>query len=161
MTMQNRIAVTTNTYHGKNHDEALEGMGLRCTTAINHCQPEKMATAVGTMDLWISLWQRFKKPGQFSREFHRQRKKDGNPIWLYTCAAPNPRTNFGLNNTQVPFFILDSWFRGAEGVMYYGGLHWPHAISRVRDGTGFAVRKKFRWCPRELLLFEKDIVRDG
>ena len=110
-------------------------MGLRCTTAINHCQPEKMATAVGMMDLWIPLWQRFKKPGQFSPEFHRQRKKDDNQIWLYTCAGANPRANFGLTNTQVPFLILDSWFRGAEGVMYYGGLYWSHAISRVKDGT--------------------------
>ena len=87
------------------------------------------------MDLWNPLWQRFKKPGQFSPEFHRQRKKDDNQIWLYTCAGANPRANFGLTNTQVPFLILDSWFRGAEGVMYYGGLYWSHAISRVKDGT--------------------------
>ena len=77
-----------------------------------------------------SLWQRFKKPGQFSPEFYRQRKKDDNQIWLYTCAGANPRANFGLSNTQVPYLILDSWSKGAEGVLYYGGLFWSHALDR-------------------------------
>ena len=105
-------------------------MGMKCTVAINHCAPQQMETAVGVMDLWIPLWQRFLRPNFFSREFYDERKKDGNPIWLYTCAGANPRANFGLSNTQVPYLILDSWSKGAEGVLYYGGLFWSHALDR-------------------------------
>jgi hypothetical protein len=111
--------------------------GLRLTVAINGYGVEHKAEAVGAMDVWMPLYNfylnRWGKPiadddpAMFSRQFRDQRHAAGEAIWPYVC-GPGPYAWSPRPRSQVRWLVLDTCMKGADGLTYYGGMVWSHAL---------------------------------
>jgi hypothetical protein len=111
--------------------------GVRMTVAINGYGVEHKHEAIGAMDHWIPLYNFFlnrwgksiadDEPTMFSRQFRDARHAAGETIWPYVC-GPGPYAWSPRPRSQVRWLVTDTYLKGADGLSYYGGLVWSHAL---------------------------------
>ena len=111
--------------------------GFKMSVAINGYGVFNKHLAVGTMGLWIPLYNFFVNrwgnpikdddPIHFSRKFRDERHADGEEIWPYVC-GPGPYAWSTRPRSQARYLILDAYMKGADGLSYYGGTCWSHAV---------------------------------
>jgi len=111
--------------------------GVRMTVAINGYGVFNRRLGVGTMGLWMPLYNfylnRWGKPIPdddaqcFSRVFREQRHAAGEAIWPYVC-GPGPYAWSTRERSQARFLIVDTFMKGADGLTYYGGAVWSHSL---------------------------------
>lgn len=110
--------------------------GLRMTVAINGYGVFNKQLGVGTMGLWIPLYNFYLNrwgnpiaeddPQHFSKKFRDARHAAGEPVWPYVC-GPGPYAWSARPRSQARFLILDTFMKGADGLSYYGGTVWSQA----------------------------------
>jgi hypothetical protein len=111
--------------------------GVRMTVAINGYGVFNRRLAVGTMGVWIPLYNfylnRWGKPIPeddaqcFSARFRDDRRAAGEEVWPYVC-GPGPYAWSSRPRSQARFLVLDTHMKGADGLSYYGGTVWSHAL---------------------------------
>ncbi len=111
--------------------------GVKMSVAINGFGVNNRRLAVGTMGLWIPLYNfylnRWGKPiadddaENFSKTFRDQRHAAGEPIWPYVC-GPGPYAWSPRPRSQARFLMLDTYMKGADGLTYYGGMVWSQTV---------------------------------
>ncbi|MCM8788517.1 MAG: DUF4091 domain-containing protein [Candidatus Omnitrophica bacterium] len=113
----------------------LKNSGFLITVCHNRADEQFTRKMIGTIDIWCPLWNRAitgwmgeilpdDEPSRFNRKFFNERKQAGEIIWNYTCATPY----FSLTRlpTEIYFYFWDSFNKGFDGVVYYGGGYWCH-----------------------------------
>ena len=138
------------------------------SVAINGYGVFNKHLAVGTMGFWIPLYNfylnRWGKPIadddpiHFSKKFRDERQAAGEEIWPYVC-GPGPYAWSTRPRSQARHLILDTYMKGADGLTYYGGMCWSHALDP-------AYRKKrkadlFNTDATFVSLFYPDYERNG
>jgi len=126
---------------------AFRAAGFRMTVAINGYGVYNKHLAVGTMDMWMPLfnfylnrWGRDVPPDApliFNRDFRDARLAAGDKIWPYVC-GPGPYAYGPRPRSRGRFLLLDAYMKGAHGVAYYGGLQWSHALDPAYRKTQLA-----------------------
>ena len=111
--------------------------GARMTVAINGYGVFNKRLGVGTMGLWIPLYNFYLNrwgdpipdddPLHFSKQFRDERQAAGEEIWPYVC-GPGPYAWSARPRSQARFLVLDTYMKGADGLTYYGGTVWSHAL---------------------------------
>jgi hypothetical protein len=117
--------------------ELYKRCGVRMSVAINGYGVFNKHLAVGTMGFWIPLYnfylRRWNQPIPdddfecFSRNFRDARRAAGEPVWPYVC-GPGPYAWSPRPRSQARFLMLDTYMQGADGLTYYGGMVWSHAL---------------------------------
>ena len=112
--------------------------GFRMSVAINGYGVFNKHLAVGTMGFWIPLYNFFLNRWghpiadddfiHFSKKFRDERQAAGEEIWPYVC-GPGPYAWSTRPRSQARYLILDTYMKGADGLSYYGGTCWSHALS--------------------------------
>lgn len=111
--------------------------GFKTTVAINGYGVFNKHLAVGTMDLWMPLFNFYLNrwgnpvppddPEMFNQNFRDARLKAGEQIWPYVC-GPGPYAFGPRGRSRGRFLLLDGYMKRAHGMTYYGGLVWSHAL---------------------------------
>jgi|GEM_PF-2547097 len=112
---------------------------LLTTVCHNKTDLESMSKIVGHIDIWCPLWNKaitswngrlvaHDSPAIFSQAFFDQRRKAGDTIWNYTCATPY--MSLTRLPTEMRFYLWDSYAKGFDGAVYYGGGYWSHMWGR-------------------------------
>ncbi len=111
--------------------------GFRMSVAINGYGVFNKHQGVGTMGFWIPLYNFYLNrwgnsipdddPEHFSRHFRDARQAAGEPVWPYVC-GPGPYAWSARPRSQARFLALDTYMKGADGLSYYGGTVWSHAL---------------------------------
>ncbi|NLF22044.1 MAG: hypothetical protein GX590_02695 [Lentisphaerae bacterium] len=117
--------------------ELYKRCGVRMSVAINGYGVFNKHLAVGTMGFWIPLYNfylnRWGRPIPdddfecFSKNFRDARKAAREPIWPYVC-GPGPYAWSPRPRSQARFLMLDTFMKGGDGLSYYGGMVWSHAL---------------------------------
>jgi hypothetical protein len=118
--------------------------GVKMSVAINGYGVFNKHLGVGTMGFWIPLYNfylnRWGNPVpdddsvHFSRKFRDERHAAGEEIWPYVC-GPGPYAWSSRPRSQARFLILDAYMKGADGLSYYGGTCWSHAVDPAYRST--------------------------
>ena len=121
--------------------------GLTMTVAINGYGVEHRAEGVGVMGLWMPLYNFYlnrwgapiadDRPECFNRQFRDERHAAGEAIWPYVC-GPGPYAWSPRARGQVRFLALDTYWKGADGLTYYGGAVWSHVLDPAYRRTRVA-----------------------
>ena len=117
--------------------ELYKRCGVRMSVAINGYGVSAKRLGVGTMGLWIPLYNFYLNrwgypiadddPEHFSKAFRGERHAAGEPIWPYVC-GPGPYAWSPRPRSQARFLMLDTYMKGADGLTYYGGMVWCQAL---------------------------------
>ena len=148
--------------------ELFKRCGFRMSVAINGYGVFNKHLAVGTMGFWIPLYNfylsRWGHPIadddfiHFSKKFRDERHADGEEIWPYVC-GPGPYAWSTRPRSQARYLILDTYMKGADGLSYYGGSAWSHAVDPAYRDTRKA--KLFDTDSTFVTLFYPDYERNG
>lgn len=113
--------------------------GLPVTVCHNRASRKDLEKMIGTINIWCPNWiflvTRYGRtmpedePAIFSQKFLQERKKEGEAVWNYTCKSGAPYADLRTPLTQIRFFLWDSFLKGCDGAVYYGGGYWSHMWS--------------------------------
>ncbi len=113
--------------------------GLPVTVCHNRTSRKEIEKMIGTINIWCPNWiflvTRYgrtmseEEPTIFSQKFLQERKKEGEVVWNYTCKGGAPYADLRTTPTQIRFFLWDSFLKGCDGAVYYGGGYWSHMWS--------------------------------
>ncbi len=114
----------------------LKDCGMAITVASNKCDMPSLRKMISTIDLWCPNWIFFitryghpkpdNDPAIFNAQFLAERKAAGDRVWNYTCKGGAPYVDLRESPTEIRYLLWDSYCKGAEGVVYYGGGNWSH-----------------------------------
>jgi len=113
----------------------LKDSGMLITVCHNRNDENFLRKMVGTINIWCPLWNRAitgwmgeiipeDDPKRFNKRFFEERRKAGDIIWNYSCTTPY--FSFTRIPTEINFYFYDSFNKGFNGAVYYGGGNWAH-----------------------------------